>query len=112
MEYFITPLKQYADFSGKATRKEYWMFILLSTLINIGLMVIDVVLNTAFLSAIFSIALLIPSISCATRRLHDIGKSGWWQLLYFIPLIGVIVVIVFLCQRSNEESEYGNIAEA
>lgn len=111
MEYFTKALKQYADFSGRATRKEYWMFFLTYMLIYVALFLIDVMFGTSWLSTIFSLALLVPSISCATRRLHDTGRSGWWQLLYLIPIIGLIVVLFFLCQPSSEENQYGGIPE-
>jgi uncharacterized membrane protein YhaH (DUF805 family) len=107
MEQFIDALKKYADFSGRATRKQYWMFVLFYMIIYIALAVIDTVLQTFVLSLIFSLALLIPSISVAARRLHDTGRTGWWQLIYLVPLIGLIVMIVFLVQDSHEENQYG-----
>ena len=107
MEYFIGAIKQYATFSGRARRKEYWMFSLFYIIFYIILAVIDGVLGTMFLSIIFSLALLIPSISIAARRLHDTGRTGWWQLIVLIPLIGVIVLIVFLAQGSGDENKYG-----
>ena len=60
-----------------------------------------------FLALIFALAMLVPSISIAARRLHDTGRSGWWQLISLIPLIGAIVLIVFLVQDSHEENQYG-----
>jgi len=107
MEYFIDAFKKYADFSGRATRKQYWMFILFYIIIYIALTVIDVVLQTFILGLIFSLALFIPSISIAARRLHDTGRTGWWQLIYLVPLIGLIVMIVFLVQDSHDENQYG-----
>lgn len=112
MEYFTKALSHYADFSGRATRKEYWMFILFYVLIYVGLMIIDGVLGTMLLSAAFSLGMLIPSISCAARRLHDTGRSGWWQLLVLIPLIGALVVLFFLVQPSQEDNDYGKAATA
>ncbi|HHI92198.1 MAG TPA: DUF805 domain-containing protein [Gammaproteobacteria bacterium] len=107
MEYFIGAIKNYATFTGRARRKEYWMFILFYTIFYIGLIVIDGFLGTFILSTIFSLALLIPSTSIAARRLHDTGRSGWWQLIAIIPLIGAIVLIVFLAQDSHDENKYG-----
>lgn len=103
MNYFIGALKKYADFSGRARRKEYWMFVLICTIINIIL----AVLGIDIISMIFSLALLVPSISIGARRLHDTGRSGWWQLIYLIPLIGLIVMIVFLVQDSHDDNDYG-----
>ncbi|HHG3603236.1 TPA: DUF805 domain-containing protein [Vibrio parahaemolyticus] len=107
MDYFIGALKKYADFTGRARRKEYWMFALFYMLFYIGLVIIDLMIGTELFSIIYSLALLIPSISIATRRLHDTGRSGWWQLIALIPLIGAIVLIVFLVQDSHDANEYG-----
>ncbi len=103
MDYFIGALKKYADFNGRARRKEYWMFVLIYMVIN----VILAVLGMDIISMIVGLALLIPSISIGTRRLHDTGRSGWWQLIYFVPLIGLIVMIVFLVQDSHDDNDYG-----
>jgi len=107
MEYFIGALKKYADFEGRATRKEYWMFILFYLILYVVLVVIDSSMESLLLSTIFSLGLLVPSISVAARRLHDTGRSGWWQLISLIPIIGTIVVIIFLVQDSHEENKYG-----
>lgn len=107
MEHFIDALKKYADFTGRATRKQYWMFVLFYMIIYIALAVIDGVLQTFVLSLIFSLALLVPSISIAARRLHDTGRTGWWQLIYLVPLIGLIVMLVFLVQDSHDENQFG-----
>ncbi len=103
MDYFIGALKQYADFTGRARRKEYWMFILIYMIINIIL----AVLGLEAISMIVGLVLLIPSISIATRRLHDTGRTGWWQLIVLVPLIGIIVLIVFLIQDSHDANDYG-----
>lgn len=107
MEYFLSALKKYADFSGRARRKEYWMFILFYFIIYITLAIVDSLIGTMFLALIFVLAMLVPSISIAARRLHDTGRTGWWQLISLIPLIGAIVLIVFLVQDSHEENQYG-----
>ena len=107
MEYFIGALKKYADFSGRARRKEYWMYVLFYLIFYIALTVVDASLGTFLLAVIFSLALFVPSISIAARRLHDTGRTGWWQLIALIPLIGAIVLIVFLVQDSHDDNEYG-----
>ncbi|WP_333607559.1 DUF805 domain-containing protein [Arsukibacterium sp.] len=73
----------------------------------IGTLILDAVLGTFFIALIFSLALLVPSIAIAARRLHDTGRSGWWQLIALIPLIGAIVLIVFLVMDSTADNEYG-----
>ena len=107
MDYFIGALKKYADFNGRARRKEYWMFVLMYIILTIVLVFVESLLGLGIFSAIFALALIVPSISIAARRLHDTGRSGWWQLISFIPLIGAIVLLVFLVQDSHEDNEYG-----
>lgn len=108
MEHFLSVVKQYANFEGRARRQEYWMFFLVYILIYIGLVVIDAVLGLGFLALIYALALFVPSISVAARRLHDTGRSGWWQLIALIPLIGAIILIVFLAMDSTPgENQYG-----
>ena len=108
MEYFVDALRRYADFHGRARRKEYWMFILIYMIFYILLAVVDGLLGSIWLTSLYSLALLIPGISIAARRLHDTGRSGWWQLLVLIPLLGAIVLIVFLVQDSEEgENQFG-----
>ena len=107
MEYFIGAIKKYADFSGRATRQEYWMFVLFYLIFYVVLGMVDALLGTMVLALIFSLALAIPSISLAARRLHDTSRSGWWQLITIVPLIGIIVLIVFLVQDSHAANEYG-----
>ena len=107
MEYFIDAFKNFSDFSGRARRKQYWMFFLIYSIIYVGLVLIDTFLNTVWLTTIFTIILIIPSLSITARRLHDTGRTGWWQLIYFIPAIGIIVMLIFLCQDSHEENAYG-----
>jgi uncharacterized membrane protein YhaH (DUF805 family) len=103
MDYFTGALKKYADFTGRARRKEYWMFMLVYMIINVVLAVFGLEL----ISALVSLGLLIPSISLAARRLHDTGRSGWWQLILLIPVIGLIVLIVFLAQDGHDANDYG-----
>lgn len=107
MEYFLGAYKKYADFTGRARRKEYWMFALFYLIVYIVLSVIDSILGIPALTLLFSLGSLIPSLSIGARRLHDTGRSGWWQLLALIPLIGAIILIVFLVQDSHPDNEYG-----
>ncbi|MBK8972466.1 MAG: DUF805 domain-containing protein [Hahellaceae bacterium] len=106
MNYFLEPFQQYVTFSGRATRKQYWMFTLYFFLALIGLALIDT-LGTAFLSTLFYVGSLVPYIALTTRRLHDTGRSGWWQLITLIPLIGLVILLVFLVMDSVDGNEYG-----
>ena len=111
MNFFIEALQKYADFSGRATRQQYWMFMLFYILIYIGLSLIETAFGSSgigILSLLFTLGLLVPSIAILARRLHDIGKSGWWMLLALIPLVGAIIVLVFTILDSEKESnQYG-----
>jgi len=103
MEFFTRAYKNYANFSGRDTRQEYWMFYLFYMIAYIVLAVIDGILGTGgLLGGLFALGSLVPSVAIAARRLHDIDKSGWWQLILLIPIIGVIVLIVFLATKGNE----------
>ena len=108
MNWYLHVLKNYATFSGRARRKEYWMFFLISALISIVLTRLDILLGTysveyeaGLFSGLYSLLILIPSIAVVVRRLHDTDRSGWWILISLIPLIGVIVLFVFICLDSQ-----------
>jgi uncharacterized membrane protein YhaH (DUF805 family) len=107
MEYFIGAYKKYADFTGRARRKEFWMFVLFYVIVYIVLCVVDSIIGMQILSSLFALGSLIPSFAIGARRLHDTGRSGWWQLLNLIPLIGFIILIVFWAQDSHGDNEYG-----
>ncbi len=110
MHWFLDPItKHYVDFAGRVGRQEYWMFILFSILIQIAL---DIV-RLDMISMLVSLGLFLPSLGLATRRLHDIGKSGWWLLLGFIPIVGWIILIVWLATKTDTAANvYGNPAVA
>jgi uncharacterized membrane protein YhaH (DUF805 family) len=109
MKWFIEVVtKNYANFEGRATRQEYWMFYLFYVLFSIATVVADIVLGLGFLNVIYLLALFLPTIGVTIRRLHDIGKSGWWNFIVLIPLVGVIWFLVLLCTDSQpSENEYG-----
>ncbi|MEK3721443.1 DUF805 domain-containing protein [Paenibacillus sp. FSL H8-0034] len=109
MEWFLKAFKNYAGFQGRARRKEYWMFFLFSTIFSIVAAILDSIVNlNSILAGLYSLAILLPSLAVGCRRLHDTGRSGWWLLISLIPLIGSIILIVFLCQDSDEyDNKYG-----
>lgn len=115
MNWYIDVLKKYAVFTGRARRKEYWFFFLFNLIISIILNLIDNATGTfdpetgvGILGTIYLLAVLIPAIAVTIRRLHDTGRTGWWILISFIPLIGAIVLLVFLVFDSEPESnQYG-----
>jgi uncharacterized membrane protein YhaH (DUF805 family) len=109
MNVYLSVLKKYAEFTGRATRTEYWMFTLFSLIVSVVLTVLDGVIGTAgALAGLYALATLLPSLGVLVRRLHDTGRSGWWFLVTFVPLVGFIVLIVFLVQDSQTApNQYG-----
>ncbi len=109
MGWYLAVIKQYAVFSGRSRRKEYWMFTLINTVISIVLSLIDGAIGSSgVLQGIYVIAVLLPSIGVAIRRLHDTGHSAWWVLIPLVPIIGAIIMIIFLVKDSEPgENRYG-----
>ena len=117
IEYFKLALSRYSDFSGRSRRSEYWYFVLGQTLLIWGLMAVSALLGSmseilglvglgAYM--LLSFALIVPSLAVAVRRLHDLGKSGWYLLIGIIPLVGGIVLLVWLATEGEPvENEYG-----
>jgi uncharacterized membrane protein YhaH (DUF805 family) len=94
---------KYADFNGRAGRPEYWWFMLAGFLAGL----VFNILGLAIIGLLVNLALLIPSLAAGARRLHDIGKSGWLQLLWLIPVLGWIPLIYWLAQPGTAANEYG-----
>jgi uncharacterized membrane protein YhaH (DUF805 family) len=112
---FVGALKdgfaRYVDFKSRSTRPQFWWWSLWSILIGIGATILDASIGAdgnGPVSMLTSIAIFLPSIAVAVRRLHDIGRTGWWYLIVFVPLIGWIVLIVFFCTRTqNTANRWG-----
>jgi len=103
MNWYLEALKKYADFSGRARRREYWFFVLFNIIISVVLSVCDAVVGTynaaagiGILTGIYTLAVLIPGIAVSVRRLHDTGRSGWWLLIVLVPLVGALVLLIFM----------------
>ncbi|GIF63442.1 DUF805 domain-containing protein [Asanoa ishikariensis] len=100
-------LTNYVGFSGRARRSEYWWFVVFSILVNVVARILDSVLfdtttsGTGIIGGIVGLALFLPGLAVAIRRLHDTDRSGWWVLLALIPIIGAIVLIVFMAGDSK-----------
>ena len=110
MDWYLMALKKYADFKGRSQRKEYWMFTLFNLLAFFVLSVVGSVLgdHAELLTGIYSLGVLLPSVAVTVRRLHDIGRSGWWALLMVVPVVGALILVVFALQDSQPEAnEYG-----
>lgn len=119
MEWYLKVLKNYTAFSGRARRKEYWMFFLFNMIISyalnfLGQMLVDSLGTLAALpSAIYGLAVLIPSIAVCVRRLHDINKSGWFMLIALIPIIGGIWLLIKLASEGDKgANQYGEDPKA
>src|ERR1035437_2153837 len=116
MDYFISALKKYADFSGRATRTEYWYFVLFVLLFSIVASILDGIIGTpkffdtyGLIFTVYYLAILLPSISVAVRRLHDVGKSGWMLFISLIPIVGGIWMLILMVRNSNSgDNKYGS----
>ncbi|UQN05611.1 DUF805 domain-containing protein [Deinococcus sp. QL22] len=113
MNEFLTVFRRYGDFSGRSRRCEYWMYVLISTIIALVLGFLDGVLGLnlggddaqfGVLGAIYTLIMFVPGLAVSIRRLHDIGRSGWWYLIIFIPLAGAIWLLVL----NVTDSQLGN----
>ena len=112
MDYYLEVLKKYAVFEGRARRKEYWMFFLFNAIIAIVLGIIGTVMGgkgfNNILSVLYGLALLVPGLAVAVRRLHDTNHSAWWLLMNFIPIVGTIIYIVLLATKGQPgDNKYG-----
>ena len=117
MNWYLDVLKKYADFGGRARRKEYWMFALFNLLIYIAILIFSAILGSidnslaligSLLLVVYGLAIFVPSLAVAVRRLHDTGRSGWWFLIAFVPFVGGIILLVFTVQDSAPgENLYG-----
>lgn len=107
-DWYLKVIKNYASFSGRARRSEFWYFTLVNLLVTVALQIPAAAINAAsgghggpiaglftLVSAFYSLALLVPSLAVSVRRLHDTGRSGWWLLIALLPIVGALVLIVF-----------------
>ncbi len=115
MKWYLAALKKYADFSGRARRKEYWMFTLFVIIFAFVAVFLDWILGTTIQDSgigiiyiVYYLAMLLPALAVLVRRLHDVGKSGWWFFINLIPFIGSIWLFVLLVTDSQPEANaYG-----
>ena len=116
MEWYLKVIRQYADFNGRARRKEYWMFVLFNMIFAIVAMILDNVLGITIaglpygpLYIFYGLAMFIPGLAVCVRRLHDIDKSGWMILVALIPLAGAIWLLVLYCTEGTQgDNKYGS----
>lgn len=109
-KWFIIPLTdQYLDFEGRATRQQFWMFALWTLIVSVIVAIASEIADLGDIPGnLLSIGLFLPQIAFGARRLHDLGKSGWWQLLNLLPIIGWIIILVwFIRQGETGANQYG-----
>ncbi|MDM1768034.1 DUF805 domain-containing protein [Acinetobacter sichuanensis] len=113
LDWFIKCLKNYANFSGRARRKEYWFFVLIQFILLIIAGILDsVIFKKPFIFyTITALGLFIPAVAVGVRRMHDIGRTGWLLLLSCIPLIGLIVLYWLASNTSPETNKWGQPAK-
>ena len=116
MNWYIKVLKKYAVFSGRARRKEYWMFFLFNFIFSLVASLIDLgiglltfaVFGLGLLSILYALAVFVPGLAVSVRRLHDVGKSGWYLLINLIPIAGPLWFLVLACTDSQPgDNKYG-----
>jgi len=117
MSWYLKVLKNYFNFKGRARRKEYWMFALFNFIFAMlpsiaATFVADfsqeAAMGLSILGLVYAVLVIIPGIAVGVRRLHDTGRTGWWMLIAFIPLVGAIVLIVFFVFDSQPgDNKYG-----
>jgi uncharacterized membrane protein YhaH (DUF805 family) len=115
MNWYLKVLKQFADFNGRARRKEYWMFFLFNVIFAVVANILDGLLGIKFIAGlygpiylVYALVMLVPGLAVAVRRMHDIGKSGWMILVALIPLVGSIWLLVLLASNGNQgDNAYG-----
>ena len=101
---------QYVGFAGRARRSEFWYFYLFTILASIVASILQRALTNSqngIITAIVGLALVLPSLAVAVRRLHDTSRSGWWLFIVIIPVVGAIILIVWWVQDSQGDNQYG-----
>ena len=104
MQHYFLAWKLILNFSGSSSREAFWMFMLVHTLIAIGCITLDIAMNiTIWLDDIYEVIAFVPMLSIIARRLHDIDKSGYWGLVFFIPAVGPFWLLYLLVQSTNTD---------
>lgn len=115
MEWYLKVLRHFADFSGRARRKEFWMFVIINIIIFIITIGLDNILNTTidkagngYINLLYVLTVFIPALAVGVRRMHDIGKSGWMVLVGLIPVAGIVwLIILYTTKGVNGSNKYG-----
>jgi uncharacterized membrane protein YhaH (DUF805 family) len=98
----------YTKFDGRASKAAFWWWFLFGVLVAIVANILDAIIGSSIISILVALALLLPNLSVAIRRLHDTDRTGWWILIGLIPIVGFIVLLIFYLEKSNPgENKYG-----
>lgn len=114
MQWYLSVLRQYAVFRGRAQRKEYWMFVLCNLIVTLVLGLVGSLLGVKeTLVNVYSLAVLLPSLAVGVRRLHDTNRTGWWILINLIPVLGLLLFIYFMvCDGDRGLNRFGDDPKA
>ena len=112
MQWFLKCLTQYADFTGRARRKEYWMFVLFSLLIYLLVAIVLVALSATesainIVIGLLALSLMLPNLAVTIRRLHDTDRSGWWALLSFVPILSLVILVFMFLDGTSGGNRFG-----
>ncbi|MCT9089852.1 DUF805 domain-containing protein [Streptomyces sp. ASQP_92] len=108
MHYYIDVLKKYATFRGRATRAEFWMFVLIDSIISVALYFGGPELGLGMAPVvIYTVATILPNLAVTVRRLHDTGRSGWVVLVNLIPFFGMVILLLMCANESSTDESYG-----
>lgn len=109
MDWYFDAWKRYAQFSGRASLKAFWMFFLVNCLISVVFVVLEIVFQSTWkIEALYSLLVFLPMLSLTVRRLHDTNRSAWWLLVVLVPAIGILILLVLLALPSESNKDFGN----
>ncbi|MEY9873820.1 uncharacterized membrane protein YhaH (DUF805 family) [Streptacidiphilus sp. MAP12-33] len=108
MNWYTAVLKNYAGFAGRARRQEFWWFILINTVVTVVLTLVDNAIGSPILAGLYGLALLVPTLAVAVRRLHDTGRSGWLLLLSFTCIGWFVVLFFWISEGTQGQNQYGD----
>ena len=110
VDWFKKGLRNYANFSGRARRKEYWYFLLMQIILIIIAMVLDTIIfdsDIGLFYLVVALGLFLPGVAVTIRRLHDTNHSGWWFLISLVPLIGIVLIVFLVRETKFETNQWG-----